>query len=136
MCTHAHVIIINVTLSHLRSKEITGTHKSCIPNSRATTKCKPVYMHSDVARKVVHIKHVQHFDLRLKSLIMNDHDHRSLYRYSNSRSIVGFNLKCPLNCYTSLSNRFIYYLQGLYTRRSPFKVSCTCVTNNTLSDST
>ena len=40
-----------VTLSHLRSKEI-SIHKPCIPHftdSRATTKCKPVYIHSDVA---------------------------------------------------------------------------------------
>ena len=42
--------------------------------------------------KVVYIKHAQHFDLRLKSLIMIDHNSRSLYRHHNSRSIVGFNL--------------------------------------------
>ena len=42
----------NVTLSHLRSKEVTGIHKSCIPHSRDTTKCKPVSgLHSDVARE-------------------------------------------------------------------------------------
>ena len=34
----------NVTLSHLRSKEITGIHKPCIPHSNdssATTEYKP-----------------------------------------------------------------------------------------------
>ena len=38
-------IILNVTLSHLRSKEITSIHKPCIPHStdsRAITKCKLV----------------------------------------------------------------------------------------------
>ena len=39
--------LVNVTLSHLRSKEITSIHKPCIPHStdsRATTKCKLVYI--------------------------------------------------------------------------------------------
>ena len=38
-------IYIHVTLSHLRSKEITGIHKPCIPHSNdssATTEYKPV----------------------------------------------------------------------------------------------
>ena len=38
-------IMKHVTLSHLRSKEITGTHMPCIPHSNdssATTKYKPV----------------------------------------------------------------------------------------------
>ena len=38
-------IYIYVTLSHLRSKEITGIHKPCIPHSNdssATTEYKPV----------------------------------------------------------------------------------------------
>ena len=67
----------DVILLHLRSKEITGIHKSCIPHSRATTKCKPVYIQMSPG-KVVHIKHAQRFDLRLKSLIMIDRNHCSL----------------------------------------------------------
>ena len=64
---------------------------------------------------------------------MIDHNYRSLYRHPNSRSIVGFNLnvwvyfKCSLKPFTSLSNRFIDYLQGLYTRGSAFEVSFTRV---------
>ena len=47
-----------VTLSHLRSKEITGIHMPCIPHSNdssATTEY----------RNVVDIKCTHHFDLRL-----------------------------------------------------------------------
>ena len=39
------ITYIHVTLSHLRSKEITGIHKPCIPHSNdssATTEYKPV----------------------------------------------------------------------------------------------
>ena len=39
-------VAVNLTLSHLRSKEITGVHKPCIPHSndsRAKTEYKPVY---------------------------------------------------------------------------------------------
>ena len=33
-----------VTSSHLRSKEFISIHKPCIPHSRDTTKCTPVYI--------------------------------------------------------------------------------------------
>ena len=42
-----HTVIIqlpNVTSSHLRSKELISIHKSCIPHSRDTIKCTPVYI--------------------------------------------------------------------------------------------
>ena len=45
VCMHVCTMYIYVTLSHLRSKEITGIHKPCIPHSNdfsATTEYKPV----------------------------------------------------------------------------------------------
>ena len=47
---HTYITCMYVTLSHLRSKEFISIHKPCIPNSRDTTKCTPVY-NSDVARE-------------------------------------------------------------------------------------
>ena len=58
------ILMCYVTLSHLRSKEITGMHKPCIPHSNdssATTEYKPICIHGDV----VIIKCSHHFDLRL-----------------------------------------------------------------------
>jgi len=37
-------ITVNVTLSHLRSKEFQRIHKPCIPHHRDTFKCTPVYI--------------------------------------------------------------------------------------------
>ena len=97
--------------------QIKGIHKPCIPHStdsRATTKCELVYIQMQPG-KVVHIKHAQHFELRLKSLILIDYNYRPLYRHPNSRSIVGFNLslfQVLTEAHTSLSNRFIDYLRG------------------------
>ena len=42
----------NVTSSHLRLKEFINIHKPCIPHSRDTTKCTPVYIQMQ-HRKVV-----------------------------------------------------------------------------------
>ena len=59
------VEIINVTLSHLRSKEITGIHEPCIPysnHSRATSEYKPVYVTQEHGG---HQKYTQHLDPRL-----------------------------------------------------------------------
>ena len=42
--TSKTVVFVHVALSHLRSKEITGIHKLCIPHSNdssATTEYKP-----------------------------------------------------------------------------------------------
>ena len=44
----------NVSLSHLRSKEITSIHKSYIPHSRATTKCKLVCIQMLPGKVVTH----------------------------------------------------------------------------------
>ena len=45
-CNQQHAVVrygtyINVTSSHLRSKEFISVHKPCIPHSRDTTKCTP-----------------------------------------------------------------------------------------------
>ena len=104
--------------------------KFCIRISEySNIRLSPIYITCSLG-KWLHIKHSQHFDLRLKSLIMIDHNHCSLYRHPNSRSIVGLMNVSSAHWSTLLGNRFDY----LYTR-SPFKVNCVRVTNNTLSDS-
>ena len=42
-------------------------HESCVPHSRDRTKCTLVYIQI-YPRKIVHIKHAQHFDLRPKTI--------------------------------------------------------------------
>ena len=41
---HCMLQHINVTFSHLRSKEFISVHKSCVPHSRDTTECTLVYI--------------------------------------------------------------------------------------------
>ena len=57
-------------------------------NLTSDVKLNVNHLHSDVAWE----SGAHHFDLRLKSFMMIDHNHRSLYRHPNSQSIVGFNL--------------------------------------------
>ena len=63
------------TLSHLGSMEPMRLHSSCTPHPPGLqlAKCKPVY---SLGKRC--IKRAQHFDLKLKSLIMIDHNYRFL----------------------------------------------------------
>ena len=70
-CIHTYIhTYIHTTLSHLRSKEITSIHKPCIPHStdsRATTNNVNWFTFRCSWES-------GYFDLRLKSLIMIDHN--------------------------------------------------------------
>ena len=127
----------HVTLSHLRSKEITSIHKPCIPHSNDSM---ATLLQLNVKRftfrcslgKLCIIKHAQYFDLRVKSFIIVDHNHRSLYRHPNSRSIVlnvlSLSQVLTKALYYSLSNLLIICKAYSYIRGSTFEVRCARVT--------